>query len=116
MIPTDWIAHHRDDDGELLGYLRPVEDRFEPVTVFGCPLGDADGEDEAIAVLDAVGLSYLAERWLLRVPGRAEPIAVQVTEADPDLVRVKSVDFGYEGDIGEVFTLPVPTDRLHAQH
>ncbi|MFI9383033.1 hypothetical protein [Kutzneria sp. NPDC052558] len=114
MIPQHWLPHHRDEDGELLGYLRPVGDRFEPVTVFGHPLGEAADEDEAVARLEAVGLSYLAERWLLTLPDRAEPIAVQVVEADPDQVRVKSVD--HRADIGALFTLPVPTDRLHAQH
>jgi hypothetical protein len=116
MIPNDWIAHHRDEDGELLGYLRPVDGRFEPVTVFGYPLADAGDEDDATAVLDLIGLSYLAERWLLTLPDRAEPIAVQVVEVDPDQVRVKIVDVSYEGDVREIFSLPVPTGRLHAQH
>ena len=68
MIPPDWIAHHRDEDGELLGYLRPVAELFEPVTVFGHPLAEASDEYDAAAVLDAVGLSYLAERRLFTLP------------------------------------------------
>jgi hypothetical protein len=116
VIPQDWIAHHRDEDAELLGYLRPVDDRFEPVTVFGHPLAEPSGEYDASAVLDAVGLSYLADRWWLSLPDRTEPIAVQVVEADPDTVRVKNIDPGYEGDVRQHFTLPVPTDRLRPQH
>jgi hypothetical protein len=116
VIPQDWRPHRRDEDGELLGYLRPIDDRFEPVTLFGHPLAEAADEHEAAAVLDAVGLSYLADRWLLTLPDRAEPIAVQVVEADPDNVRVKNVDFSYEGDTGELFTLPAPTSRLQPQH
>ncbi|MFC0439829.1 hypothetical protein [Kutzneria buriramensis] len=114
MIPSDWVAHHREDDRELLGYLRPVDGGFEPVTVFGHPLGEAGDSDDAAAMLDAIGLSYLAERWLLTVPGRDEPIAVQVVEADPDHVRVKSVDHRYEGDA--FLTLPVPVSGLQPQH
>jgi hypothetical protein len=114
VIPDDWIAHHREDGGELLGYLRPVDGGFEPVTVFGHPLGEAGDEYDAAAVLDAIGLSYLAERWLLTVPGRDEPIAVQLVEADPDHVRVKNVDPGYDG--GAFFTLPVPVSGLQPQH
>ncbi|QUQ70198.1 hypothetical protein [Kutzneria sp. CA-103260] len=113
MIPQDWLPHHRDEDGELLGYLRPGEAGFVPVTLFGHPLGEAGDEHDAAAVLDEIGLSYLAGRWLLTLPDRAEPIAVQVIEADADHVRVKSID--YAADIGALFTLPVPTDRLHAQ-
>jgi len=116
MIPQDWIPHHRDEDGELLGYLRPAGDSFEPMTVFGYPLAEPADEYDAAAVLDAVGLSYLAERWLLTVPERTEPIAVQVVEVDPDNVRVKNVDPGYEGDIKQHFTLPVPTSRLQPEH
>jgi hypothetical protein len=114
VIPQDWLPHHREEDGELLGYLRPVDDGFVPVTLFGHPLGEAGDEYDAAAVLDEIGLSYLAGRWLLTVADRPEPVAVQVVEVDADQVRVKSIDYGYE--IGAVFTLPVPTDRLHAQH
>jgi hypothetical protein len=35
---------------------------------------------------------------------------------DPDNVRVKNVDPGYEGDIKQHFTLPVPTSRLQPEH
>ncbi|MFC0544801.1 hypothetical protein [Kutzneria chonburiensis] len=112
MIPDDWIAHHRDKDGELLGYLRPVGDRFEPVTLFGHPLAGPSDEYDAAAVLDSVGLSYLAERWRLTLPDRVEPVAVQVVEVDPDTVRLKNV--GHTGD--RHFSLPVPTDRLQPEH
>jgi len=107
----DWREHRRDEDDELLGFLRPVPGepgRFVPVTVFGHPLGEAGDADDAGRVLDAVGLSYLADRWLLTIPERAEPIAVQIVEASPQRVRLRSVDFGYEGDIGTIFTLPAP--------
>lgn len=113
MIPHHWIAHHRDEDGELLGYLRPVGDGFEPVTVFGHALAEPSDEQDAAAVLDAAGLSYLADQWLLTVPDRAEPIAVQVVEADADTVRVKNV--GYESGLDRHFTLPMPTDRLQPE-
>ena len=59
--------------------------------------------------LDATGLSYLAERWLLALPSREEPIAVQIVEVTPAAVTVQSVDYGYEGDIGTPFVLGVPT-------
>ncbi|WP_426512253.1 hypothetical protein ACPPVO_17455 [Dactylosporangium sp. McL0621] len=59
-------------------------------------------------VLDAIGLSDLADRWLLTIPDRAEPIAAEIVEASPRQVRVRSVGFGYEGGIGTVFTLAVP--------
>ncbi|WP_246612885.1 hypothetical protein [Paractinoplanes bogorensis] len=116
MIPADWMPHRRGEDDELLGYLRPVDDRFRPVTVFGYPLGDVTDEHEARQILDAVGLSYLAGRWLLALDGRPEPIAVEIVEASPERLRVKNVDFGFEENIGAIFTLDVPPgDALRLQ-
>nr|BFE60898.1 hypothetical protein GCM10020063_054240 [Dactylosporangium thailandense] len=119
MIDGAWREYRRDEDDELLGYLRPVPgepDRFVPVTVFGHPLGEAGDEFDAERVLDAIGLSYLADRWLLTIPGRAEPVAVEIVEASPEQVRLRSVDFGYEGDIGTIFTLATPPgDALQRQ-
>ncbi len=93
MIPTTWIPYRRAEDDELLGYLRPVDgsaNRFLPVTVFGNPLGDEADEHEAQQVLDSTGLSYLAGRWLLTLAGRPEPLAVEIVEASPEQLRVKT--------------------------
>jgi hypothetical protein len=119
VIPQTWIEYRRDEDGELLGYLRPVEDasgRFVPVTVFGFALGGPGDAYDAQQVLEAVGLSYLADRWSLTLNGRSAPISVQIVEASPQRVVVKSVDFGYEGDIGTTFRLDAPVgDSLRRQ-
>lgn len=115
MIPAHWPAHHRDEDGEVLGYLEPVgEGRYRPVTPFGRPLDGPGDEDSARAVLDARGLAYLADPWLLSVPGREEPVRVQIVEVSPERVRVANIDLGYEeADLGRVFVLEVPeAERL----
>src|SRR6185312_4764050 len=93
VIPETWLESRRDEDGELLGFLRPGDasgdasggapGQFVPVTVFGYPLGPAGDEDDAQRVLEAVGLSYLADRWSLALDGRPDPIAVQIVEASP---------------------------------
>ena len=66
--------------------------------------------------LDALGLAYLAEPWLLTVPGRDEPVTVRIVEVTPERMRVANADYGYEeADIGHVFVLEVPeTGRLRA--
>lgn len=116
MIPADWKPHHRDEDGEVLGYLRPTdqEGSYIPVGPFGYPLAGAADEDTARAALDTAGLAYLAERWLLSVPGRAEPVSVRIVEVTPERMRVANEDFGYEeADYGQIFVLEVPqTERL----
>lgn len=113
MIPQTWTPYRRDEDDELLGYLKPHEDSSScvvPVTVFGYELAGPAQPDDAERVLDSLGLSYLAERWLLSLANRVEPINVQLVEASPERLVVKSVDFGYEEDYGTLFTLDVPVD------
>lgn len=110
MIPPHWVRYERADDGELLGYLVPSaeDDTAAPVTVFGYSLGPISARNDAERRLDEVGLSYLADRWLLDVPDHGEPINVEIVEADPERLVVKNVDFGYHQDFGTRFTLDVP--------
>ena len=111
MIPTTWTPYRRDDDDELLGYLEhTTADACQARTLFGHPLGDSGSESDAERVLDALGLSYLAERWLLTLADRDEPISVQIVESSPQSLTVMSVDYGYEGDYGTPFILAVPVD------
>lgn len=117
MIPTTWIAHHR-DDGELIGYLTPVaDDAYLPVTLFGHPLADEPGEQWwAADELERHGLSYLAETWeLLDDDGTWS--RVLITECSPQTVVVANAEFAQvvgrpPADIGAPTRLPVPTDRL----
>ncbi len=109
MIPAHWTAHHREEDGEVLGYLRPEGDGFVPVNPFGHPVGRAAPEHDARAVLDDVGLASLAELWYMTLPGRAEPVTVRIVEVTPERMRVANADYGFEeADIGHVFVLDVP--------
>ncbi len=111
MIPSGWVRYLRTEDDELLGYIVPeAEGRVTPVTVFGLALAPPGPRDEAERRLDEVGLSYLADRWLLDVDGREEPVNVEIVEAGPHTVTVKCVDFGYEQNYGTLFTLAVPVD------
>lgn len=111
MIPQHWIEYRREDDDELIGYVSPAADSnatYTPLTVFGYPLGEAGPYPDAVAALESAGLSYLADRWALRLDGSGEQIAVQIVEADADTLTVKNVDYGYDGNIGDLFTLDVP--------
>ena len=108
MIPSTWREHRREDDHELLGYIAPADEGFQACTIFGYPVGAVSDHGEAEQRLESIGLSYLAERWLLSIDGRDEPITVQIVEVTPVKVTAKSVDYGYEGDYGTTFTLDVP--------
>ena len=109
MIPNEWQGHRRASDGELVGYLVPGDGTtWTPVTVFGLPVDGPQDRADAERRLDEVGLGHLADRWLLDLPERSEPIAVQIIEASPSVLRVASVDFGADVEYGTVFTLDVP--------
>ena len=114
LSPTnEWIVYTRAEDNELLGFLVPDGELFVPVTVFGYVLSDPVDRDQGAHVLESVGLSYLAERWWLRLNDNRK-ITVEIVEASPTQVVLKNVDFGYEGNFGERFTLtaPIGDDRL----
>ncbi|QVQ53532.1 hypothetical protein J4H86_07250 [Spiractinospora alimapuensis] len=112
MIPNHWIRHLREEDLELVGYIIPTGDgRFVPATLFGYPLAEAGDRADAESVLDAAGLSYLADTWMLRNEDE-EPFQVEIVESSPDRVVVRNVDFGREDDYGARIPLDVPTDQL----
>ena len=108
MIPADWTPYRRLDDGELVGYLKPsgTDDAVVPVTLFGFPLDQPGDEAAGEAVLERIGLSYLADPWWLRLD-HGQTIEVRIAEARPDQLIVSNADFGY-GTIGDRFVLEVP--------
>ena len=96
----DWTPVRR-SDGELIGFLAESSAGWRPLTVFGHPIGDVVGREDAESRLHATGMSYLAEKWELR--DGAHWITAQL------------VDFFEHADrYGERHTLaaPVGTDRL----
>lgn len=107
-----WVPVHREDD-ELIGFVSEEVDGWQPRTVFGYPVGDVAGQEAAVERLHAVGMSYLAEKWELRVG--ADWISAQIVEASPAGVTVQLVDFFDHADrYGErqVLTAPVGPDAL----
>lgn len=115
VIPTTWLPYYRIDDGELVGYLRPAGELFEPVTLFGYPLASASEQRWAEEVLDEAGLRYLADRWLLAHDDRPDQVVV-IVEVDAERMVVANADFaqviGWQPNIGDRIVLDVPTNRL----
>lgn len=114
MIPSTWIAHRR-TDGELVGYLVEHDDdadRYQPVNVFGVPLGEPAEIVAAMDLLEEVGLAHLAEPWWLRTDDGGR-IRVKISETTPEQVTVVLDDFTAGADLGTRTTLLVPVgDRL----
>jgi hypothetical protein len=68
-VAEQWIAFHRPGDGELTGYLSPVDDGvFVPLNLIGHPLGDPGSRVQAESVLADRGLTSLANYWWVLSP------------------------------------------------
>ena len=98
MIPPDWTPHRR-EDGELLGWIRPEGEDWVAVDVLGRPASGPMDWLQAEEALDARGLSWLAEIWMLERDG-SDPLRVKLVEVtpgrigEPGRVVVQTDDFG----------------------
>jgi len=116
MLPEGWIEHRR-DDRERVGWIAADGDAWRPFDLLGRPAG-AEGLEwlEAEAVLEELGIGYLADRWTLVESGGATR-PVRIAELDTDRVVVVADEFGRASALGaaqERFELPFPvaSDRL----
>ncbi|MET0692607.1 MAG: hypothetical protein ABWY56_01675 [Propionibacteriaceae bacterium] len=107
MIPVHWTPHRRARDEELVGYLVPRGDAVVPVTLFGYPLGEPGEAGAAKALLEAVGLSVLADPWELELAD-GERVRVRIREVSADRLVVFTDDFGFGGNLQDAFVLEVP--------
>lgn len=92
MNTSDWIEHRR-GDGERVGWMRPQGDGFVAVDLLGRDVTDEVDWLEAEEVLDALGIAYLADAYLMDRPDAA-PLRVRIVEVSQSGIRVKQDDFG----------------------
>src|SRR5690606_4020188 len=64
MLPEDWTPHRR-EDGELLGWIRPEGDDWVAMDLLGAPVCAPTDWLDAEAALEARGLGWLADVWML---------------------------------------------------
>ena len=107
MLPPDWTPHRR-DDGELLGWIRPEGDEWVAVDLLGREASTPVDWLEAEATLEAIGLSWLADVWVLEMP-----------EGDAWRVRLVEVTPGRAGEAGRIIVqtddfgaIDVPVERF----
>ncbi|WP_219417292.1 hypothetical protein [Pseudonocardia nigra] len=94
------IEVHRDEDGELLGFVEPAADgRWRALTVFGAELAVAEDRDGAVTEVESAGLGVLNERWWYRDGDEWVPAVIQ--EARPGQVTAVIGDWGrFAGAVG----------------
>ena len=111
MIPSTWLPHFRERDGELTGDLDGAEPIVIPRTLFGYPLAPAGLTADAVRVLDERGLACLGDRWVLERDG--EHVDVLIMSAYADRVEVVETEYGGYGPDSPRHILSAPTgDRL----
>lgn len=113
MVDDITFPHVRSSDGEHVGYLRISENNgFVPIDLMWNEVGEPQELTDAETLLEELGLSYLAEGWLLDVEDYPEPVKVRIREITPEQITVANADYGYPADIGTLFVLPNPTVTL----
>lgn len=114
MTDETTFPHVRRSDNECVGYLRMTEDgQFVPIDLLWNEVAEPLELTQAEALLEELGLSYLAEPWWLEIPDHPERVKVRIQEVTPDQVVLSNADYGYPADIGAPFTVSNPASTLH---
>ena len=114
MLPPEWIEHRR-PDGETVGWMEPDGEGFRPVDILGRRVtADPVEWHEAEEILEAHGIGFLADRFLLRLPdGTERPVRIAAVSIDG--VIAVTDEFGSANVVGtpsERFMLPFPAPEV----
>ncbi|ETK36950.1 amidohydrolase family protein [Microbispora sp. ATCC PTA-5024] len=80
------------DDGEILGRVVPTAGGWQAETVFGAPLGEVAGREQALDTLRRTGLSVLAEPWWALTLDDGRWREAVLVEVGPRRVRLRWTD------------------------
>lgn len=95
MVGSDWIEHRR-GDGETVGWIIPRGESFTVVDLLGRERGGPVDWPTAEETLDALGIGYLADIYLLTLDDGRD-LRVRIAEVSPSGITVKKDDFGAVG-------------------
>lgn len=103
----DSAVPHRREDGELVGWIVPAGEDWTAIDVLGRVVVASVDWLDAEAALEARGLGFLAEPWMLERDDEP-PLSVRFVEVTPDRIVVKAEDHGDMSRRTERFVLPWP--------
>ena len=112
-MEADWIEHRRSDDGERVGWMKPVDDGFVAIDLLGRQRTDVVDWMFAEETLDELGLGYLADPHELRLDDGGW-LRVRIAEVSSVTIRVKKDDWGDMNAPQVYYTVsfPVTEDQL----
>jgi hypothetical protein len=109
-MEADWIEHRRADDGERVGWMKPVDEGFIAIDLLGRRRTEIVDWLSAEEFLDELGLSYLADPHELRLHDGAW-LRVRIAEVSPAAIRVKKDDWGDMTAPQLYYTVPFPVNE-----
>lgn len=107
MIPDSWIPYRR-DDGEVVGWIdmAVAEPQLIPIDRLGRSLEPVDDWHEAEEVLDAVGLRFLMDRYVVEEDGR--DTVVRIAHVYSDRIVLSTALTDAIEDVGREIVVPFP--------
>ncbi|MBT2534154.1 hypothetical protein J7E83_18900 [Arthrobacter sp. ISL-48] len=109
-MEEDWIEHRRADDGERVGWMKPIDEGFVAIDLWGRPRTEVVDWMLAEETLDELGLGYLADPHELRL-GHDDWLRVRIAEVSSVEIRVKKDDWGDMTAPQLYYTVPFPVDE-----
>ncbi len=109
-METDWIEHRRGDDGERVGWMKPVDEGFVAIDLLGRRRTGIVDWLSAEETLDEIGISYLADPHELRLDDGAW-LRVRIAEVSPAEIRLKKDDWSDTTAAQLYYTVPLPVNE-----
>lgn len=102
----------RDDDGELLGYVRQEKSAYVAETIFGYPLARTERQPEAEMVLRSEGLLSLQGIWRYYDTDESDWFPCTLKDVyENRVVVIRTNEFGYqEPDRYKMVTIKSPDE------
>jgi hypothetical protein len=112
-MEADWIEYRRSDDGERVGWMKPVDEGFVAIDLLGRRRTEVVDWMVAEENLDELGLGYLADPHELRLDDGSW-LRVRIAEVSTAAIRVKKDDWG-DMNATQIYyevSFPVTEDQL----